>query len=410
MKGLILSGGKGTRLRPLTYTRAKQLLPLANKPVLFYAIESLLEAGIREIGIVVGDTREEIEAAAGDGSQWRARWGADVRITFIPQEAPLGLAHAVKTAQSFIGDDRFVMFLGDNLIGQSLTPLVRAFNAPDCPYTSHILLTAVENPSQFGIAELEPAAVEVPALVVVGAVGASQGQRAPDVRAADVAEAPGDMPGLTPLRVRRLVEKPKVPPSNLALVGIYFFDATIFRAADAIKPSARGELEITDAIQWLIDRHYDVRANLLTGYWIDTGKMEDILDANRQVLLDLPHSIDPSARVSSDSSLSGAVTVQAGAVIENSVIRGPAIIGERTVIRNAYIGPFTAIYHDALVEGSEVEYSIVLEHSTIAGVEGRIEESLIGRYAEVRTSPLKPRGHKLMLGDHSRVGILANGH
>ncbi len=420
MKGLILSGGKGTRLRPLTYTRAKQLLPLANKPVLFYAIESLLEAGIREIGIVVGDTHEEIEAAVGDGTRWRERWGADVRIGFIQQEAPLGLAHAVKTARGFLGEDRFVMFLGDNLIGQSLAPLVWAFNAPDCPYTSHILLTEVENPSQFGIAELEPepepgrepgrepvaapVQAEVRAALVAGSAGASVGA------SADTAQSPErTTDGLTPVRVKRLVEKPTVPPSNLALVGIYFFDATIFAAADQIQPSARGELEITDAIQWLIDHQYDVRANRLSGYWIDTGKMEDILDANRQVLLDLPPSVDASARISADSSLSGAVSVQPGAVIENSVVRGPAIIGERTVIRNAYIGPFTSIDHDALVEGSEVEYSIVLEHSKILGVEGRIEESLIGRYAEVRSSPLKPRGHKLMLGDHSRVGVLGNG-
>jgi glucose-1-phosphate thymidylyltransferase len=410
IKGLILSGGKGTRLRPLTYTRAKQLLPLANKPVLFYAIESLLEAGIREIGIIVGDTHEEIEAAVGDGSRWRERWGANVRISFIQQEAPLGLAHAVKTAQPFIGADRFVMFLGDNLIGQSLTPLVWAFNAPDCRYTSQILLTEVENPSQFGIAELEPIQADAPTpatmRVTVRTEDASGSARS--VRQSDSGET-AELAGLAPVRVKRLMEKPKAPPSNLALVGIYFFDSAIFTAADHIQPSARGELEITDAIQWLIDHHYDVRANRLSGYWIDTGKMEDILDANRQVLLDLPSSVAPSAHVSASSFLSGAVTVQAGAVIENSVIRGPAIIGERAVIRNAYIGPFTSIYHDALVEDSEVEYSIMLEHSKIVGVEGRIEESLIGRYAEVHTSLLKPRGHKLMLGDHSRVGVLGNG-
>ncbi len=405
MKGLILSGGKGTRLRPLTYTRAKQLLPLANKPVLFYAIESLLEAGIREIGIIVGDTHEEIEAAVGDGSRWREQWGAEVAITFIQQEAPLGLAHAVKTAQPFIGEDRFVMFLGDNLIGQSLAPLVWAFSAPDCPYTSHILLTPVENPSQFGIAELQPVAEAIPEPVLVDVP--AHANAAAGREAAGVTVAAGTIAGLAPVRVKRLVEKPKVPPSNLALVGIYFFDSTIFTAAESISPSGRGELEITDAIQWLIDHQYDVRANLLSGYWIDTGKMEDILDANRQVLLDLPPSVDPTAQVSANSFLSGSVTVQPGAVIENSVIRGPAIIGERAVIRDAYIGPFTSIYHDAVIQASEVEYSIVLEHSKIMGVRGRIEESLVGRHCEVHTSPLKPRGHKLMLGDHSRVGVLA---
>jgi glucose-1-phosphate thymidylyltransferase len=388
MKGLILSGGKGTRLRPLTYTRAKQLLPLANKPVLFYAIESLLAAGIEEIGIVVGDTHAEIEAAVGDG----ARWGSNVRITFIPQEAPLGLAHAVKTAQPFLGEDRFVMFLGDNLVGESLAPLVRDFAAPDCPYRCHILLTEVENPSQFGIAELQPA--PVPALV------GHNGERGD---AAAQALAPRRE---TPLRVKRLVEKPQHPPSNLALVGIYFFDSSIFQAADSIQPSARGELEITDAIQWLIDHEHDVRAQRLRGYWIDTGKMEDILDANRQVLLDLQPSVAATASVADSSHLHGAVTVQAGAVIENSVIRGPAIIGEHAVIKDAYIGPFTSIDHDTVIEASEVEYSIVLEHSRIVEVRGRIEESLIGRYSEVFTSTLKPRGHKLMLGDHSRVGVL----
>jgi glucose-1-phosphate thymidylyltransferase len=187
---------------------------------------------------------------------------------------------------------------------------------------------------------------------------------------------------------------------------VYFFDPQIFQAADAIRPSARGELEITDAIQWLIDTGHDVRAQRLSGYWIDTGKMEDILDANRQVLVGLAPAIDPTASISDNTVLHGAVTVQAGARVENSVIRGPAIVGERSVIRNAYVGPFTSIYHDTLIEASEVEYSIVLEHCRLTDVRGRIEESLIGRHSEVFTSTLKPRGHKLMLGDHSRVGVL----
>ncbi|HEX5155795.1 MAG TPA: sugar phosphate nucleotidyltransferase [Ktedonobacterales bacterium] len=397
MKGLILSGGKGTRLRPLTYTRAKQLLPLANKPVLFYAIESLIEAGIHEIGIIVGDTFAEIEAVVREA---QSGWGNDVQITFIHQDAPLGLAHAVKTAQPFLGDDRFVMFLGDNLIGESLSERVHDFSAPGCPYTCHILLTEVEDPSQFGIAELEPE----PTPVAVAEVAALDGAGAVGEVMAVVREPVG---GATqPLRVRRLIEKPAQPPSNLALVGVYFFDPTIFTAADAIKPSARGELEITDAIQWLINQGHDVRAQRLTGYWIDTGKMEDILDANRQVLLTMTTAIAPTARVSENSSLTGMVIVEDGAVIENSVIRGPAIIGARTVVRNAYVGPFTSIYHDAVIETCEIEFSIVLEHSVISDVRGRIEESLIGRHAEVHTSTRKPRGHKLMLGDHSRVGIL----
>ena len=392
MKGLILSGGKGTRLRPLTYTRAKQLLPLANKPVLFYAVEALIAAGIHEIGIIVGDTFAEIETVVREA---HSRWGDDVQITFIHQDAPLGLAHAVKTAQPFLGDDRFVMFLGDNLIGESLSERVHDFSAPGCPYTCDILLTEVEDPSQFGIAELEAELAPVPVAMA-------------EVAAVDGASALGAVVAMAapPLRVRRLIEKPAQPPSNLALVGVYFFDPNIFTAADAIKPSARGELEITDAIQWLIDQGHDVRAQRLTGYWIDTGKMEDILDANRQVLLTMTAAIAPTARISENSSLTGMVIVEDGAVIENSVIRGPAIIGARTTLRNAYVGPFTSIYHDAVIEACEIEFSIVLEHSVISDVRGRIEESLIGRHAEVHTSTRKPRGHKLMLGDHSRVGIL----
>ena len=369
MKGLILSGGKGTRLRPFTFTRAKQLLPLANKPVLFYAIESLVAAGIRELGIVVGDTHEEIRAAIGDGS----RWGREVQIHFIQQEAPLGLAHAVLTAREFLADERFIMFLGDNLIGESLDPIVRAFAAPDCSYQCRILLTPVEHPSEFGVAELEP--------------GADQN---------GLADEP---------RIRRLVEKPRVPPSNLALVGVYCFDPHIFEAAERISASARGELEITDAIQWLIDQGYDVRSHLLRSFWIDTGKMEDILAANRQVLAGLGHSVDASATVSADSVLQGNVTVQAGAHISNSVIRGPAIIGEGCRITNAFIGPFSSIYHDVTIENSEVEYCIVLENARISNVGGRIEASLIGRYAEVQAAPRKPTAYKLMLGDHSKIGL-----
>lgn len=369
MKGLILSGGKGTRLRPLTYTRAKQLLPLANKPVLFYAIECLVSAGVTDLGVVVGDTHEEIRAAVGDGS----RWGPAVRITFIQQDAPLGLAHAVLTARDFIGTDRFIMFLGDNLIGESLDPIVHAFAAPDCDYHCRILLSPVENPREFGVAEL-----------------------ADDERDEGTRAEP---------RVRQLVEKPREPRSNLALVGVYCFDAHIFEAAEHIQPSARGELEITDAIQWLIDHDYDVRPHLLQGYWIDTGKMADILAANRQVLTDVAPGVDPTAEISSDSVLQGAVKVEAGAQIINSVIRGPAIIGERTRLENAYVGPFSSIHHDVTIQNSEVEYCIVLEHSRILDVAARIEASLIGRYAEVHASDLKPKGHKLMLGDYSKVGL-----
>ncbi len=380
MKGLILSGGKGTRLRPFTYTRAKQLLPLANKPVLFYAIEALLDTGIREIGIIVGDTHEEIREAVGDGS----RWGTDVRVTFLQQDAPLGLAHAVLTAREFLGRDRFLMFLGDNLIGESLAPMVREFTADGCPYQCRILLTPVENPRQFGVAELDTPA----------------GALDPDPSADDQ-----PLDDASELRIRRLVEKPQQPPSNLALVGVYLFDHHIFEAAESIVPSRRGELEITDAIQWLIDHGYDVRPYLLHGYWIDTGKMEDILAANRQVLTELQPSIHPTASISPDSVLQGEVTVQAGARIVNSVVRGPAIIGERCTLTNAYVGPFTSIYHDAVIEDSEIEYAMVLEHARISHVPWRIDASLVGRHAEVYAAPGRPRGYKLMLGDHSAAGL-----
>ncbi|MGO8949660.1 MAG: glucose-1-phosphate thymidylyltransferase [Ktedonobacterales bacterium] len=376
MKGLILSGGKGTRLRPLTYTRAKQLLPLANKPVLFYAIEALVSSGIRDLGIVVGDTHEEIRATVGDGS----RWGDDVRVQYIQQEAPLGLAHAVLTARDFLGGDRFIMFLGDNLIGESLKPIVQGFEDPSCSYHCRILLTPVENPSEFGVAELDAL---------------------PTSEAIEDAALPDNA-----LRVRRLVEKPSKPLSNLALVGVYCFDSHIIEAAESIKPSARGELEITDAIQWLIDAGYDVRPHLLDGYWIDTGKMEDILSANRQVLATIGHSIDRTAEIDAASRIQGNVTIQAGARVHNSTIRGPAIIGERTHIENAYVGPFSSIYHDVTIEGSEVEYCIVLENSRIHNVPTRIEASLIGRNVEVYAEPQRPRAHKLMLGDYSKVGLM----
>ena len=368
MKGLILSGGKGTRLRPFTYTRAKQLLPLANKPVLFYAVEALLAAGIRELGIVVGDTHQEIREALGDG----ARWGPDVRLTFIQQESPAGLAHAVLCARDFVGDDKFIMFLGDNLIGEPLDPLVRAFSAPDCAEACRILLTPVDNPREFGVAELAP----------------------------QHGRAPTDAP-----RITRLIEKPQDPPSNLALVGVYCFDTSIFTAAHSIQPSARGELEITDAIQWLLDHDYAVRPHLLESYWIDTGKMADILAANRQVLAGLAPVVDPTATISAESVLQGPVSVQAGAQISRSVIRGPAIIGERSQITDAFVGPYSSIYHDVRLEGSEVEDCIVLEHARIRHVGRRIASSLIGRAAVVEAAARTPEALQLMLGDHSTVSL-----
>ena len=353
MKALVLSGGAGTRLRPITHTSAKQLVPVANKPVLFYGLEAIRDAGVTEVGIIVGDTAAEIEAAVGDGSE------LGISVTYIRQDAPLGLAHCVLIARDFLGEDDFVMYLGDNFIIGGITELVQEFR--EGTYDAQILLTKVDNPSQFGVAELGPHG------------------------------------GVT-----TLVEKPKEPKSDLALVGVYMFRPVIHDAVRAIKPSARGELEITDALQWLIDEGRDVRPHLVTGYWKDTGRLEDMLECNRKVL----ESVEPLVlgSVDADSQLIGRVVVEEGAVIERSTVRGPAIIGRDSVVRDTYVGPFTSIYFGCTLEDTEIEHSIVLEESTIRGV-GRIEDSLIGKQVEVSPSSALPRAHRLMLGDHSRVSI-----
>jgi len=356
MKGLILSGGKGTRLYPITYTSAKQLVPVANKPVLFRVIEAIQDAGIDDIGIVVGDTAAEIKEAVGTGR----RWG--VKITYIQQEAPLGLAHAVKVSRDFLGDDRFVMFLGDNAIEGGISGLIGEFK--DSDYDCQIVLTPVENPSRYGVAELDP-----------------------DSR-----------------RVIRLVEKPRNPPSNLILVGIYMFNEHVWEAVNAIKPSWRGELEITDAIQYLVDKGYNVHPYVHRGWWIDTGEPDEMLQANDLVLDEIEHHIE--GYIDRDSQVNGKVTIGKGAEIINSRIRGPAIIGEDTRLVNAYVGPFTSIYHHVLIEDSEIEHSIVLEHSQIIDIPYRIADSLIGRNSIITRSPIKPKALKMTLGDHSNVGIL----
>ena len=354
MKGLILSGGKGTRLRPLTFTQAKQLVPVANKPVLFYGIEALRDAGIADIGIIVGDTKDEIRAACGDGS----RWG--VRLTYIEQEAPLGLAHAVLTAREFLGGDAFVMYLGDNILKSGITSLVDKFraNRPN----ALILLTPVPDPKMFGVAELREDG-----------------------------------------RVARLVEKPREPKSDLALVGVYMFDAHIFEAAAAITPSGRGELEITDAIQYLVDRGLEVQPHLVTGWWKDTGKIEDILEANRLILEGMAGRIEGD--VDESSRISGNVVLEAGAVVRRSIIRGPAIVGAGTEIRDAYVGPFTSIEPRCRIVGTEIEHSIVLEGSEIVDVGARIDESLIGREVRIYKCPPKPSAYRFMVGDKSEIGI-----
>ncbi len=355
MKGLILSGGKGSRLYPLTYTNAKQLIPVANKPVLFRVIETIRDAGITDIGIVVGGTAAKIKEAVGRGG----RWG--VNITYIQQDQPLGLAHAVKVSRDFLGDDRFVMFLGDNVIQGGISPLIAQF--AESQWNSQIVLTRIEHPEEYGVAEL-----------------GDDGQ------------------------IIRLVEKPKDPPSDLALVGIYMFDKHVFEAVNGIRPSRRGELEITDAIQWLVENGYAVHPYIHRGWWIDTGQPGDMLEANDLILEEIEYAIEGFA--DRDSQIGRRVTLQRGCEVINSVVRGPTIIGENARIVNSYIGPYTSIAHDVLVENSEIEHSMVLEHSQIKNIEARIQDSLIGRKVTISRSPIKPKALKLTVGDNSVVGIL----
>ncbi|HEX8074896.1 MAG TPA: glucose-1-phosphate thymidylyltransferase [Thermoleophilaceae bacterium] len=354
LKGLILSGGKGTRLRPITHTSAKQLVPVANKPVLFYAIEALAAAGIREIGIVIApETGAEIRAAAGDGD----RFG--VAITYIEQDEPRGLAHAVLTAEEFLGASPFVMYLGDNLLRDGIVELVEQFRsaAPD----ALILLTPVSDPENYGVAELDGESVS------------------------------------------RLVEKPPEPRSDLALVGVYMFTRSIFDAARAIEPSARGELEITDAIQRLIDSGLTVDPHIVRGWWKDTGQVQDMLDANRLILDDLKERIEGELV---DSKVEGRVVIEPGVVLERSTVRGPAIVGRGSRITDAYVGPYSAIGEDVTIESSELEYSIVLAGSSVRGLEGRIEASLIGRNVAIARTPAQPRAYRFVVGDNAEIAIL----
>jgi len=353
MKALILSGGKGTRLRPLTHTNAKQLIPIANKPILFYVIEAIRDSGIKDIGIVVGQTKDEIRGATGDGK----RWG--VKITYIEQESPLGLAHAVKISRPFLKKENFIVFLGDNLIRSGIKTLVEDFTRKKP--NAQILLAKVSHPEQFGVGELK-----------------------------------GN-------RITRLEEKPKKPKSDLALVGVYMFDSKIFDAVAHIKPSGRGELEITDAIQWLIDNGLTVTPHIITGWWKDTGKVEDILEANRLILEGFEQRIEGT--VDSKSELEGKVVIERGAKIIDSVIRGPVIIGKDSTIRRSYIGPFTSVYYGVNIENSEIEHSIILEHCHITGIK-RIEDSLIGQNVNLLKSKSKPLAYRIIAGDSSRVEVI----
>ncbi len=366
MKGLILAGGTGSRLRPITHTGAKQLVPIANKPILFYGIEAMAAAGITEVGLVVGDNRDEFIEAVGDG------WQFGVNVTYIPQDSPLGLAHCVLISRDFLGDDDFVMYLGDNMLQQDLAGFVQRFEAacdahPELGEESRpapaaqILLAEVDDPRQFGVAEIDEY---------------------------------GEVVGL--------VEKPSEPPSNLALVGVYLFNPTIHEAVRAIEPSERGELEITDAIQWLIDNDHRVVHEVLRGWWIDTGKKDPLLECNRLVLETLTPRND--GKVDGTSRVDGRVVIEEGAELINSTVRGPAIIGCNTRLVDTYVGPFTSIAADCEIIEAEIEHSVVLDRCRIVGVH-RLQDSLLGREAEVVRSELRPKASRLMLGDHSRVEL-----
>jgi len=355
MKGLILSGGKGTRLRPLTHTSAKQLVPVANKPVLFYGIEAMAEAGIEEVGIIIApETGGEIREAAGDGSKF------GVRIEYIEQDAPLGLAHAVLTAEEFLGDTPFVMYLGDNLLRHGIVALVDEFRSeqPD----ALILLTPVPDPENYGVAELD-----------------------------------GNE------RVARLVEKPKEPKTDLALVGVYMFTPAIFDAARSIEPSWRNELEITDAIQTLVDRGLRVDPHIVHGWWKDTGQVHDMLEANRLILDDLQPRVDGEL---DDARVEGRVVIEEGAKLERTTVRGPAVIGTGSRLVDAYIGPYTAIGENVTIESAELEHSIVMSGSRISHVDHRIEASLIGKDVTITRGPALPKAYRFVVGDSADVQII----
>jgi glucose-1-phosphate thymidylyltransferase len=353
VKGLVLSGGAGTRLRPITHTSAKQLVPVANKPVLFYGLEAMRAAGITQVGIVVGETRAEIEAAVGDGSRF------DLDVTYLPQEAPLGLAHAVLIAEEYLGDEPFVMYLGDNLLKEGIAPFVRDFeeSRPD----ALILLQKVKDPSSYGIAELEDG------------------------------------------HVKRLVEKPAEPRSDLALVGVYLFTPAIFESVKAIAPSPRGELEITDAIQHMIERGLRVEPHTVTGWWKDTGKLEDMLEANRLILGTITRDVRGETK---ECTLEGAVQIGAGSVLERCTVRGPVVIGQGCRLSDTYVGPYTAISDGVVVEHAEIEHSIILENSRICRLGARMTDSLIGRDCVIAHSDALPVAYRFMVGDSSQIGIL----
>ena len=358
MKALFLCAGKGTRLRPLTSSISKHLLPIANKPILFYGLQQIADSGIKDVGIVVSESGSDIQDAVGKGEEF------GLKVTYIIQENPKGLAHAVKVARDFLGDDNFIVYLGDNLLMEKIEPIVNNFNNNQKKSSAMVLLTHVPNPSQFGIAEL-------------------------------------DMAG----HIKQVMEKPKKPPTDLAIIGIYLFKKSVFKAIDAIKPSARGELEITDAIQYLIDHNMNVQSHVVGDWWKDTGRPEDIIEANRFFLehlekTDIQGSIDP------DSHVVGKVQIHKNAQIRHSTIRGPVVIGENTVIENSFVGPFSSIGGNVRIVNSEIEHSVVCANGIIENIEGRIDESLIGRNVVLKKVDKKPRVFRFILGDNSQSELI----
>ncbi len=353
MKALIASGGRGTRLRPLTHTQNKHLIPIANKPILHYAIEAAVDAGIKQIGIVCNSDSNEVQQAIGNGK----RWG--VKITYIPQKAPLGLAHVVKISERFIGKDNFIFYLGDNMVVGGVNRYIEEFEQSGC--NCHLTLSRVKDPERFGVPEIKRG------------------------------------------RIVRVEEKPKKPKSQFAVAGIYIYDRHIFEAVKKIKPSNRGELEISDAHQYLIDKGYNVGYSEITGWWKDTGKPSDLLEANRLILDNITPNIQ--GKVDNGSTIAGKVILEEGAQVINSVVRGPAIIGKYCIIENSYIGPFSSIGNNTVIRNAEVEYSIILRDCKIHNVKLRIEGSILGNDVEVVDAVGKPLVHRFMIGDQSRVEV-----
>lgn len=354
MKALVTSGGKGTRLRPITHTQNKHLIPIANKPILYYALEYIADVGIRDVGIIVNADSNEVQRALGGGEPW------GLRITYIPQEAPLGLAHCVKIAQDFLNGEPFVFYLGDNMVVGGIRRFVDEFKSSGA--SCHLTLARVKDPERFGV---------------------------PEIR--------GN-------RIINIEEKPKHPKSDFAVAGIYIYDESIFEAVNKIKPSDRGELEISDAHQYLIEHGFQISFSEITDWWKDTGKPADLLEANRLVLDNIKSKIEGS--VDKQSHIAGEIILEDGSAVINSNIRGPVIIGKNTVIENSYIGPFTSLYYDCEVRNSEVEFSIVLAHCKIIDVGIRIEASLLGNDVQIVQTREKPRTHRFMIGDQGRVEVV----